>query len=210
MEKRFQPFATQIRSLDEKRRTITFVASTEAVDRYGDVIRVKGWKLDNYRKNGVFLWSHRSSDPPIGKTVEIHTETNPPALVQTVEFASKAVYPWAETVWQLYKGGFLKAVSVGFLPLEEPKPRIDEKSGGFLGYEFTSQELLELSAVSVPANPEALGRAVRKGLLTESQAKEFRAASLTVPQGFLDALDREEKEFRTIDTLADLMRALRS
>src|ERR1700674_5500045 len=70
------------RAVNEAARTITFVASTESTDRYGDIIRVSGWQTKNYMQNPVFLWAHRSTDPPIGKTVSLTTETNPPALVQ--------------------------------------------------------------------------------------------------------------------------------
>jgi uncharacterized protein len=151
-------FVTQLRSIDEKNRTLTLVASTEAVDRYGDIIRVKGWKLDNYLKNPVFLWQHGSSDPPIGRSVRVWTESSPAALVHDVKFAGKEEYPFADTIYKLYKGGYLRATSVGFMPLEEPEAITDE-SGRMTGQEFSSQELLELSAVTVPANPEALGRA---------------------------------------------------
>lgn len=152
-------FLPRLRSVDEKARTIEFVASTEAVDRYGDVIRVAGWKLQNYLKNPVFLWGHRSGEPPIGKCVDLKIESNPPALVQTIEFASAATYPFADTVFQLYREGFMRAVSVGFMPLEmAPIP-----DGGM---EFLSQELLELSAVPIPANQEALARC--KGLFPEA------------------------------------------
>ena len=167
----------EIRSLDEKTRTIEFVASTEAVDRYGDIIRVAGWKLDAYKKNPVFLWAHRSGEPPIGKTVEIHTESNPAALVQKVEFADAATYPFASTIFNLYKGGFLNAVSVGFMPLEEPNRITDLEGNGTGGYEFTSQELLELSAVPIPANPEALARCVQKGFAEADLARVFEAPS---------------------------------
>lgn len=151
-------FTTELRSIDEKARTIEFVASTEAVDRYGDIIRVAGWKYENYLKNPVFLWGHRSGDPPIGRTVELRRESNPPALVQKVQFADKATYAFADTIFNLYKNGFMRAVSVGFRPLEDPTPIFEETTGHTTGYEFTSQELLELSAVPIPANPQALAR----------------------------------------------------
>ncbi len=169
-------FAPEIRSLDEQARTIEFVASTEAVDRYGDVIRVAGWKLDAYKQNPVFLWAHKSGEPPIGKTVEIHTESNPAALVQKIEFADAATYPFASTIFNLYKGGFLNAVSVGFMPLEEPNRITDLEGNGTGGYEFTSQELLELSAVPIPANPEALARCVQKGFAEADLARVFAPA----------------------------------
>jgi hypothetical protein len=175
----------QLRSVDEKNRTIEFVASTEAVDRYGDIIRVAGWKLDAYKNNPIFLWAHRSGEPPIGKCVGIHVESNPPALVQKIEFADAATYTFADTVFNLYKGGFLNAVSVGFMPLEDPKRLLDADGNWTYGYEFTSQELLELSAVPVPANPEALARCVEKGFGEADLARVF-----TVPS--------PEQEFATL------------
>ncbi len=150
-----------VRSVNEKKRTIEFLSSTETPDRYGDVIRAAGFQLDAYKRNPVFLWAHKSSEPPIGRCVEIHVEQNPPALVQTIEFADAATYEFADTIFRLYAGGFLNAVSVGFIPLEmEPYTDLE---GNQTGYDFTSCELLELSAVPVPANPEALARAATKG-----------------------------------------------
>ncbi len=163
-----------LRSIDEQARTIEFVASTESQDRYGDVIRVAGWKLDAYKKNPVFMFAHRSDEPPIGKCVEIHTESNPPALVQKIEFANAATFAFADTIFNLYKGGFLNAVSVGFMPLEM-QPFVDLE-GNMTGYEFTSQELLELSAVPIPANADCLARAVQKGFATADLARVFSPA----------------------------------
>lgn len=155
----------QLRAVNDMQRTITFVASSEATDRYGDIVRVAGWNLSNYVKNPVFLWGHRSGDPAIGRTVQITKEVSPPALVQSVRFAGPDVYPFADTIYKLYSGGYLRAVSVGFMPTES-QPIINEESGDMTGEEFTAQELFELSAVCVPANPEALARAVTKGVIT--------------------------------------------
>lgn len=156
---RHKSFVPELRAVDETKRQITFVASTESVDRYGDIIRVKGWDLKNYKKNPVFLFGHRSMDPPIGKSIAIGIETSPkPALVQTIEFADKATYPFADTVFQLYKNKFMNAVSVGFRTLEPPN-MIRDESGAITGMEFVGQELLELSAVVLPANTDAVARA---------------------------------------------------
>jgi len=208
LTKKFHGFRTQIRAANADGHEMTFTASTESPDRYDEIVRISGWRLENFRKNPVFLFSHRSGDPPIGKVTEIHTESVPtPALVATVKFAS-GEYPFAATIEKLYRSGFLNAVSVGFLPLEEPIPRTD----GGIGYEYTKQELLEISAVAVPAQPDALARAVRKGVLNTEQAEDFvrRASSAKLPEEFLRRLDAEEKEFSTIRTLDELMRALRS
>src|SRR5512137_3049071 len=41
---------------------LEFVASTGALDRYGEVIDPRGWKLDAYRQNPVFQNAHRYGD----------------------------------------------------------------------------------------------------------------------------------------------------
>lgn len=172
--KRIFPLVPQIRSINDAERTIEFVASTEAIDRYGDIIRVDGWKLENYLKNPIFLFGHKSTEPPIGRALAVVKEFgDKPLLVHKIQFADKDEYPFASTIYKLYKGGYMNAVSVGFLPIKF-KPRMDEE-GHMLGWEYQEQELLELSAVPVPANPEALGRAVQKGIVQESDITALRA-----------------------------------
>jgi HK97 family phage prohead protease len=184
------PFLTELRSINDEKRTIEFVASDETVDRYGDVIRTSGWKVDNYLRNPVFLWGHKSTEPPIGKTVKLSIEKTPPALVQMVEFATD---PFSDRIFQLYKGGFLRAVSVGFRPTKTPKAITDEESGRITGYEFDGTELLELSGVSIPANPSALARAVEGGVITKEIADEM-AADFERMQEDLDADESAAQE----------------
>jgi len=167
----YRAVKTSLRTLDETARTIEFTSSTETPDRYGDVIRVAGWDLTNFQKNPVFLFGHRSEDPPIGKVLASTKQLgDSPALIQTVQFASKDVYPFADTIFKLYRDGFMNAVSVGFLPLDS-QALVDEETGQEIGYEFLEQELLELSAVPIPANPQALGRIYKN-------AKNFDASRI--------------------------------
>ena len=207
-------FSSATRTIDSAKRQIEFVASTPGVDRYGDSIDQRGWVTSNFEKNPVFLWSHRSGDPPVGKVVNLTKSAK--ELVAKVEFVSQQIFPFAETIFQLYRNGFLSSVSVGFLPLEEPTPRIDEKSGHFVGYTYTKQELLEISATPLPANPEALAKAVKRGILTESQALkfEFPVSDAELFERYLvglgNELDEEEKAASTIQSLDELFRALRA
>jgi len=43
-------FASVVKSVDSDKRTITFIASDESVDRDGDIIKIAGWDLSNYIK----------------------------------------------------------------------------------------------------------------------------------------------------------------
>ena len=137
-------------------RKYTFAISTGAVDRERDTLAVEGWDLTNYRKSPVVLWAHDYSSLPIGRAESVVARTG--QLVARMEVVPAEVYPFAETVRQLVDGGFLKATSVGFRPLEWV---FNEDRGGF---DFKRQELLEFSVVPVPANPEALIEARHSGI----------------------------------------------
>ena len=75
-----------------------------------------------------------------------------------VEFAPTQ---FAQEVAGLYQAGYQRGVSVGFKPLKYEERR-HEKTGAFLGIKFLEQELLEVSAVPVPANRHALRRATNE------------------------------------------------
>ena len=62
----------------------------------------------------------------------------------------------------LYRQRFLRAVSVGFRARAFSFRK--GRDGSVDGIEYTKQELLELSAVPVPANPHALAKAFEGGL----------------------------------------------
>ena len=66
----------QRKELGDESSPMTFVASTEEVDRHGDVVSVAGWKLDAYRKNPVFLWAHDYARPAIGRATQVWTASS--------------------------------------------------------------------------------------------------------------------------------------
>ena len=154
-------------------RVLEFAGSTEDVDRMGDIIRADGWVLKQFKKNPVFMWIHDYSQPPIGRGLKVWMDKETKKLMFRIEYASAEIYEFADTIYKLYKGGFLHAVSVGFIPLEWEGKSEENPSPKWEGNIFTKQELLELSAVPVPANANALIVSARdQGLIT---VKEFEA-----------------------------------
>ena len=131
---------------------LTFVISSEEVDRHGDVVLAQGWRLQAYLKNPVFLWAHDYTRPVIGRALAVWTE--PGQLLARLQFAPTE---FASQVAALYRSGYQQGVSVGFRPLRYEERR-DGRTGAFLGIRFLEQELLEVSAVPVPANRRALRR----------------------------------------------------
>lgn len=129
-----------------------FVASDETPDSYGDVVSAEGWDLKRYRRNPIVLWQHDSRQP-IGTSTKFGVEGG--KLIHTIKLAEEGTSEMIDTLAKLMKQKIVRAVSVGFRALEEPEV-IRDKDGGFQGLKFTKQELLELSVVSVPANPNSL------------------------------------------------------
>lgn len=121
------------------------VASTDIVDRHGERINQEGWDLKNFKKNPVMLWAHDHNEIAVGNARNIHIERagGSPRLVFTPDFHDKT--ETARSLKALFEEGWLNSFSVGFIPKD------------FDGQESTylKQELLEISAVNVPANAEA-------------------------------------------------------
>jgi HK97 family phage prohead protease len=149
--------ADAIQKIDD--RSLLFTISTGCVDRDQDMIDVKGWQLDNFMRNPVVLWSHRADELPIGKTIDIGTDAS--RLYAAVKFLPGGygdASDLADCVYRMAADGYINATSVGFRPLEwdfTDDPTRDAE-GWMPGIDFRAQELVELSIVSVPSNPEAL------------------------------------------------------
>ena len=135
---------------------IDFVISTPALDRDNDVIDQSGWDLDHYSMNPVVLWAHDYSKPPVGKSLKVWVKGK--KLLSRDRFTPQEINPFGHMVYQMIKGGFLKATSVGFRPR---KYVYNDEHGG---YDFAEQELMEHSVVPVPSNPEALMAASAQGI----------------------------------------------
>ena len=57
-------FHIEVPSDKDQDQAITFVLSTDDVDRHGDVISADGWVLDAYRENPVLLWATTTGTQP--------------------------------------------------------------------------------------------------------------------------------------------------
>lgn len=138
--------------------TLTAVASNAREDRDGEVILPSAFSkhLDVYQANPVILaaHTHRSFDGTptiIGSASKIGIEDE--ALVFDMTFARTDL----ACQWQsLYEDGHAKAFSVGFIAMDGEWK--DQGKGSV--YVHTEVELLEISAVAVPANPDAVARSI--------------------------------------------------
>jgi HK97 family phage prohead protease len=151
--------------------TLKHIITTKSKDRDGDVIHTDGWDFVNFEKNPVVLFGHNSRNLPVGRCLSLKQMKT--KVVGTMEYPSADLYHFGNTVGRLAAAGYLKAVSVGFIPKEYELIDPDDYWGGF---NFLKQELTEYSIVPVPANPEALSAALeedaRKDVALESFIRE--------------------------------------
>jgi len=172
-KKLYEVLNVKVKSVDEETSTLEAVFSTEDEDRHGDIVR-QNWDLKQFKKNPVILNSHNywSATDVIGKAEKIGIKNG--QLEGKIKFAVEE-NPIAKIIFDLYKNGFLNAFSVGFIPKE-----FSDKG------EILKSELLEVSAVSVPANAYAL-------------AKSAGIDIKPLFKGITDALGEEEAPDEEID-----------
>lgn len=129
--------------VDEDESTILAVVASEKRDRDGEIIRLSKESIDleAYRKNPVLLWMHRPAIP-LGKSVWIKTDKR--TLIAKFRFHRRTQI--SQEIFDLYKTGFLNSFSIGFLP----KQKRDSNKV------WRSIELLEVSAVTIPSNTDAI------------------------------------------------------
>ncbi|AGK96796.1 HK97 family phage prohead protease [Clostridium pasteurianum] len=160
MSKQNKQFVLETKVLDEANRIIQMTGSTEDYDRVGDKIIMSGVDLTNYLKNPIILANHNyGSDEKstcIGKALDVQVIGS--QLVFKIQFADT---PNGQEWFYLYKNKFMNASSVGFIPLES-----EPNSQG--GYTYKKIELLELSMVAIPCNPECVQRAFTDGKISKA------------------------------------------
>ena len=143
-------FNVEIKELDEKNRTFWAIANAETPDRQNDIVSLNGWDLKNYRKNPVGLFAHNYFEHPHFKTTKTKMDQQKKQFLFKPEFDT---HDKADVTWNQFKNGFMNSFSVGFLPKDFTYRNEDDRWDG--GKHFNKQELLEISAVPVPAHPDA-------------------------------------------------------
>jgi HK97 family phage prohead protease len=167
------------------------IASTNMVDRHGEVVDNNGWELKAYKQNPVILWGHDHNEPAIGVSKKTWVEGTGKKAKLMIQPLLHDVTEKARAISALVDMGVIKTLSVGFKPLESPD-----------GVTFTKNELLEVSMVNVPANAEARIMAY-KGL-KEAGFENKTIDDLGINTELLDTITTMQKD---IEELQDRVKA---
>ena len=147
------------KAVSQANRVIKFIVSDETIDRDGDTLVATGCDFSEFQINPQFLGFHSYHDYPLGVPKAWGIDTRARQVWMDVYFPTVeelATNPatasekakLVDFTYNAYKTGMLNAVSVGFMTLDyEP---IDG------GRKITKWRLLEVSAIPIPANPNAV------------------------------------------------------
>lgn len=151
-------FVFETKVLDAQNRIIEMIGTTENYDRVGDRMIMAGALLENYLKNPVVIRAHDYDDEAgaVAKSLDVNVLGS--KMVFKIQFAETQT---GKDWYYLYANKYMNASSIGFIPLD-----YTPNTKG--GYDFTKWELLELSLVAVPCNPEAIQRAYEEGHISKS------------------------------------------
>lgn len=142
----------EIKQIDEDERVIEGVASTPTPDRMQDVVQPLGAK---FALPIPYLWQHRSHEP-IGHVIDAKpTKYKIPfrAKIQKTEELGR-LKDRLDEAWQSLKLRLVSANSIGFRPIK----------WSFLesgGVDYEEWDWMELSAVTIPAQPDAVITAIK-------------------------------------------------
>ena len=198
----------KVRESADGARVIDIIASTADEDSYGEIVEQK-WDLTRFQSNPVILWAHKSNEMPIG-TGDVKLVNG--QLVGTITLTTDEVNPRAGEVWRAYQAKILRGISVGFRPHSYRWEKKDDREVLIL----SDNELYEISACPIPANPNAVMRMRQRALAAKSQPtretnmneeeKKLLAAALAVtgksgPSEALGALHGLHEKASRVDGL---------
>ncbi len=150
----------------KKHKGLTFdlevIASTSNLVRDDAIIPTAAWDITDFLKNPVILFAHNSFMPPIARSVSTELRRGPGEMRQFWLFND--LTQLSREIHAMFETGAMRAASVGFMirsfhrpdEVELKKLRKKFPRAGEFTWVIDLAELLETSAVPVPADPGAI------------------------------------------------------
>jgi hypothetical protein len=171
------------RVLDSEAGLVEYVASDETLDADGEIMRANGARFDRFQRNSPFVNNHRydSIEHCLGRVVDFKVDGD--RVVETAQWAIDVPENrLAQLGFKMTEAGYLKAVSIGFLP----EAAVTSSQGRLFREQLDELHLVgksvpsriitrwqqhELSACIIPVNPNALAKsfclAYKAGVVTD-------------------------------------------
>jgi len=163
------------------------ILSDESINSYGFWVKTEGISLERFLKNPIMLYNHHRTGCgktdeilPIGRweNLEINNGvlTGEPVFDENDEFAMK--------IKSKVENGFLTGCSIGITVTSWSEKNEDLKQGQIYPTAMTC-ELMEVSIVDIPANPNSAGGVI----LYDKEENVITLADGVLPEGIINKLN---------------------
>lgn len=174
---------------EKKAEEFTAIASSDVVDRQGEIIEQTGWDLKNFKQNPIMLWMHDHTKP-LGKVTRVWLDKTGAKPILKFKGVISDATEWGKAAKQLIEEGILNSFSVGFRAMDMDDNKI------------TKAELYEISLVTVPANPEAriiAAKSLKEAGISDDITKEYDVSELELLKFKFNKLEETVKKVQ-VDT----------
>ena len=156
----------ETKEVDSEQRVITGIATTPRVDSHNDIVEPEGVQY----RGPVNLYLYHDTRLPVGNvSFGKATKSGIPFKATLPDVKEDGtVRERVNEAWHSLKYKLLQAVSIGFRPLEYT--HIEDSHG----MHYKTWEMLELSLVGVPANPDATIQSVKSAGMSDALVREIR------------------------------------
>lgn len=162
------------------------ILSDESLNSYGFWVKTDGISLDRFLKNPIMLYNHHRTGCgktdeilPIGRWEDLEVKdgvlTGVPVFDENDEFAAK--------IKSKVENGFLTGCSIGISVTSWSENKEDLKQGQIYPTAMTC-ELMEVSIVDIPANPNSAGGVI----LYDNEENVITLADGVLPEGIINKL----------------------
>lgn len=137
----------EVRAVDEEKRIIEGIATTPLQARDGDILETAGIQ---FKLPIPFLYRHKD---PFGNVIKADVSNK--GIAVRIQAGAAGISQAVDEQWNLVKSGLVRGLSIAWVPIQE----VYDKE--INGYRIMKSEWLELSAVPVGSDPNAMITAVR-------------------------------------------------
>ncbi len=158
----------------------TFIINDASLDGHSERVLPEGLSVDRFKGNPVMFWGHHRSRAwdgelakllPIGKWENLRLKDSQWLADAYVDTGDQ----FGRDVVRKVKAGIINATSIGFKTIEysdDPETKVI----GQKGWTITKSELMEISLVDIPSNPNTLAvKSLAAEIKTKSEANQVYA-----------------------------------
>jgi hypothetical protein len=176
-----------VKVIDEKAGIVEYIASDESLDSYNEIVKADGARFDRFQKNAPFVDSHQYDTIGCCLGAVIDWRVVNRQVIETVKWAidvgDNLMAHWG---FKMTVAGYLKAVSIGFMPVsyvtkwdsnptafQQALKDLNIAAGTDVRAIFLEWEQVELSACVIGANPNAVAKAYKAGILDDAALEKI-------------------------------------